>query len=175
MLLLGPVLFVWLCWRDGLHDRFLARLVMVGAGTVFVMSGAALVLQGAYAAGLSLGQAIDTDVLRTTLRTTYGLAAVARMLLVLALLTMLALLRRRTSVPAAAVALLVAAGVAVTYSVQGHAFASSDRLLRLASDSLHLAAMTCWIGGLVVLASRLLRSPAPAALPWCCRDGRVLP
>ena len=170
VLLLGPVLFVWLCWRDGQYDRLVARLVTVGAGTVVISSGTAVLLQGAYAAGLPAGQAIDTDLLETTLRTTYGQAAVARVVLVLALLTLLALLRRRPSMPADVVASLMTAGVAVTYSLQGHANASSDRLLRLAGDSLHLAAMTCWMGGLVVLASCVLRSPvAPTVL------ARVLP
>jgi copper transport protein len=55
----------------------------------------------------------------------------------------------------------VAAALLATFAATGHAAAGSDRALAFTSDMAHLAAMTVWVGGLVMLTTVLLRPHQP--------------
>lgn len=164
VLMLGPVLFVALCWPGGRTDRRTARLVVAGAGALFTGTVAGLLAQGPYVAGEPLARLTDTELLSTTLGSTFGRASAVRVIAVLALLLLLEGLRRRGSALGLGAAAVAAAGVFASYAAQGHAIAVSPYVLSVLSDTVHLAAMTTWIGGLVVLASLLLRTSTPGHL-----------
>jgi copper transport protein len=51
-----------------------------------------------------------------------------------------------------------------TFALSGHAAGASTRVLGLLSDTVHLAAMAYWLGGLLVLGMRLLRHAPPREL-----------
>lgn len=54
-----------------------------------------------------------------------------------------------------------AAGVLFTYARGGHPAAGSNPSLSMSLDAIHLAAVALWVGGLLVLAVRLLPAPPP--------------
>lgn len=174
VLMIGPVFFVVLCWPGGAADRRISRLVLTGAGAVLAGTAAGLLVQGPYVAGESLAKLTDTDLLSTTLGSTYGQASAVRVIAVLGLLFLLDALRRRASAPAFGAACAAVVATFISYAVQGHAVGASAWLLAVTSDTLHLTAMTTWIGGLVVLAVLLLRtSPAEQLAEVLPRWSRV--
>ncbi len=156
VLLLGPPLFVALCWRPGDRDRGVFRLVVSGGAALVVSTLVALLGQGPYAAGTSITTALDTSLIGTTLATDYGRASVFRIVAALGLLLMLDGLRHKVTVSAIAGCLALAGWILVTFAAQGHAVASDNWLLAMASEVVHLGAMAAWIGGLVVLVTRVL-------------------
>jgi copper transport protein len=70
----------------------------------------------------------------------------------------------RWSPPGAVVVVLTAVGMLGTFALSGHAAGASARALGLLSDTVHLTAMACWLGGLLVLGTRLLRNVPPQEL-----------
>jgi copper transport protein len=148
-LLVGAVGFVLLVWRGGWGDAGLRRLVWTGWGLAVAGSAAGLLLQGPYAAGLQLAEA--PSLLDDVLGTRYGAATAVRLALLIAVAAVVAKARR----PWPAVPLL--AGVLLTTSAVGHASAGDLVGVALPADAAHLAAMSVWVGGLVVLAAVLLR------------------
>lgn len=162
-LLLGGVAFLLLVWPRGRDDRRAARIVWAGWITVLVTTVLGIAFEGIYAAGFPLDDLFDTTVFRDVLDTRYGHVALARLaLLVLAWPLLHALLRHR---PAAehplgigwkVAALLVGAGIAVTPGLGGHAGTGIQTGLAIPADLVHVAAMACWLGGLVVLVAAVL-------------------
>ena len=177
ILMLGPVLFVVLCWPGGGTDPRTARLVVTGAGALLVGTATGLLAQGPYVAGVAATRSADLDLLSTTLHSTYGQASVLRVLAVLALLSLLESLRRRASAAAFGAVCAAVAGLFISYAVQGHSIAATNWVLAVSSDTLHLAAMTTWIGGLAMLAVLLRRARSvtdlPAVLPRWSRAAQV--
>jgi copper transport protein len=98
----------------------------------------------------------DPDLLREALGTTYGEALDARLVLIAVLVLLLAYrehLPARVLVPAPAV-LLVCFGL--TFALCGHAAVGGNRPLAVASDTVHVAAMSIWLGGLALLITAVL-------------------
>jgi copper transport protein len=141
-----------------------------------------LVFQGASAAGTSFWQAIDTDVLREVVQTRFGTVHLLDLIafaafLVLALPRAWAPVLRPASVGATGLAAprfgrveLIAMGtlaafLALSPALAGHAATQSPSGLLIPTDVLHVLAMSVWIGGLVVLiaivpaATRALEPP----------------
>ncbi|NMO92885.1 copper resistance protein CopC [Actinomycetospora sp. TBRC 11914] len=158
------------------------RAVAAGWWALLVGSVLAFLLQGPDAAGVGPGSTLDPAVLATTLGSPAGLLLAARVVLVL----LVGLLGRRLVAPVdaasptgdRAVGTAVAAlAAAATFSAAGHAGVDAPVVLGLAADLAHLAAMSLWIGGLVVLLLALVRpaSPAPVAavLPGFSRGAQV--
>lgn len=112
-----------------------------------------LLLQGAKIGGTGLGGVAHPDVLLDTLRTRFGVATTARLLLAgMAPAVLIVLLQRRSAQVAGA---LIAVGIAATWSLSGHAATSSQRFATVPADILHMLAVAAWLGGLVgVLLSR---------------------
>jgi copper transport protein len=157
---LGGLAFLSWCWPAGWASRRARRLVHRGVGLLAVGTLLALLLKGPYDAGRGLGQLADGALLREVLGTTYGRALGARLVL-LALLVLLLARRTRLSRRLVAVgssAVLVAVGV--TFALCGHAAAGSNRPLALVSDTAHVAAMSAWLGGLVLLGAVVLTRDA---------------
>ncbi|WP_241841503.1 copper resistance protein CopC [Pseudofrankia sp. BMG5.36] len=179
-LLLGAVFLLVALWPGGLRRRAPRLLIVGGWVAVFVGSVACLLLQGVYASGLGLSALARWDPLGATLGDRYGRLTLIRLL---ALLLALPLLRglvwtlaegaADSPPPAGAVrpsrwvmAELggLAVAVAATTALVGHAGAGSWSWLAASSLTVHLLAMSIWLGGLAVLAAGLLDRRASAAV-----------
>jgi copper transport protein len=153
---LGGFAFLVWCWPTGWASRRARVLVDVGIGVLGVGTLLALVLKGPYDAGLGLSRVTDRGLLREVLGTTYGRALDGRLFLV-ALLVLLVTYREhvpRRVLAAAPAVLLLATGV--TFALGGHAAAGGHRALAVASDTVHVTAMSLWLGGLAMLLGAVL-------------------
>ena len=159
VLMLGVPAFVLYCWPDGQRDPLLRRLTGAGVATVLLASVASLPLQAANATGASLSDAFSDGSIRDLLSRSSGESTLWRIGLTVFVGFLLAVARGR---PAFTVGLAAAGGLLVTYSWAGHPAVGRYPALTIADDALHLAAVVVWLGGLVVLAVRLLPRPVPA-------------
>ena len=153
---LGGFAFLVWCWPAGWSVRRARLLVGGGVAVLTVGTLAALFLKGPYDAGSGLGTATDRHLLREVLGTTYGRSLDLRLLLI-AVLVLVLTYREQLPVRwlAAAPAVLLA-GMGVTFAFGGHAAAAGHRPLAIVSDTLHVAAMSVWLGGLVLLLGAVL-------------------
>lgn len=151
-IVVGGIFFVVVCWRPGLADRRVRR-VITWALVIAVGSAVALFsLQGPNVTGSSLAGLADLVLLADTAGTTFGILLLARIaLLALAFV----LLSRITSLSRREIAVLAGVGGAlmVTWSGTGHAAAGGVASFAVLVDAAHLAAVSVWFGGLAVLAS----------------------
>lgn len=163
--LFGGLIFIAVCWRRGANDRFTRRLIAAGWALAVLTTVATLLLEGADAAGRGPEAMLSPDLVAQTLGTTFGVAHVVR----LALLGVLAggylllrrsepSLRRRVITPLAVTVLGLS--VLVTYPLGGHTGTGAGAPLATTVDVLHLIAMSAWVGGLILLTTRLLRRSA---------------
>jgi copper transport protein len=172
-LLIGAVAFVICCWPAGATRPGVLRLTMGAWGGLAVATLAAILLQGVYGAGQSIGHVFWPDVLHATLYSGYGRALGVRLLLVVAALIAFSVTLgslpsggRRTRSIAAAIWAAVTIGLASTWAVADHAGTGIQVPLAVPSDIIHLTAIAIWIGGLVTLVTFVLRRPdSPAAPP----------
>jgi copper transport protein len=169
-LLIGAVAFVLWCWPAGASSPLVLRLTMgAWSGLAGSVLGAVL-LQGAYGAGVGVGQVFWPNVLHQTLYSRYGRALGIRLILVIVALfvftTILGNLRaesRRVPVAASATWGVLAAALAATWAFADHAGIGMQVPLSVASDTIHLSAVAVWLGGLTMLAVIVLRRPRPPA------------
>ncbi len=126
----------------------------IGWGVLLVATIAGFLLQGPYAGGLPLTQALDGTVVRAVAHTHDGKFALIRLALVLGTLPLLLLVRRRARPPLWwwAIALPVGVAIAATPGLAGHAATGTFTQLAIPLDTLHVVAMAVWLGGLVALA-----------------------
>jgi copper transport protein len=165
VLLLGGAVFLSVCWPSGWRDRRARLLLTVGWAVGLAAALLGLGFKGPYDAGLGLGQVGQWDLVTEVLGTTYGKALVARLILLAGVAIWLgrrARTPRTPRSPSRAAGALVAVALLATFSATGHAVAGSGRVLAFPVDMAHLAAMAVWVGGLVMLATVLLRRGQPA-------------
>ena len=153
-------------------DRRARRIVWAGYWATALTTIAAIAIDGAYAAALPLSKVFDPSVFRDVLDTRFGKLALIRLgLLVLAYPLVRILvkgdrpLRATWVVPAA----LIGGGLALTPGLAGHASTGIDTGWAIPADAIHVAAMACWLGGLVLLVAVVLPRRDPDELR------RVLP
>lgn len=181
-LLAGAVAFVIWCWPAGASRPAVLRLAMGAWAGLAVSVLAAVLLQGAYGTGQGASHVFLPDVLHATLYSRYGQALGVRLLLVVAALFVFSATlgslrtgdRRARNVAGAAWGILTAA-LAATWAAADHAGTGIQVPLSLSSDTIHLSAVATWLGGLVMLATIVLRGtrplePHPAAGPVKRRD-----
>jgi copper transport protein len=143
----GVAAFVILCAPGSSKNPTLQLLARVGLLGGAVAAVAAILVQGPYTAGVSMGHALNPRLLHETLATPFGTAMMWR----LGLYGILGLLAWRLPrilnqlgnwlVPAGI------AGTAATIAAAGHAAASGP--LDLAVDALHALIAGLWVGGLL--------------------------
>jgi copper transport protein len=166
---LGGFAFLVWCWPGGWSSRRARGLVVAGVTSLVAGTLLALLLKGPYDEGSGLGTVTDGPLLRQVLATTYGQALDARLLLIAALVL---LLTYRDQVPQRALTLAPAVllvGIGVTFALCGHAAAGGHRPLAVASDTVHVAAMSIWLGGLVLLGAVLAGRGRAEATPSVLR------
>ncbi len=128
----------------------------VGWIVLTVTTIAALMLQGPYAAGSGIGDAVKWQVVREVLNTRFGHVTEVRLMLLGAALVPLSftgpLVRsRRVARWWSITAVIVAVGLAATPGYAGHAATGDFTIFAVPLDTLHVLAMSVWLGGLVVL------------------------
>ncbi|WP_246078582.1 copper resistance CopC/CopD family protein [Modestobacter excelsi] len=170
---LGIPLALATVWPGGWSSGRLRRGTLGGLAAVVVGGALSLLVQGPYAAATGLGSLFDGQLVGTTVDSSYGRTLLVRMALAVLLGAVLAgswRSGRRPGAPALAVAGLLAAGLVVAVAGVGHPVAGALPGLAVAVSAVHVAAMSGWLGGLVVLFTGLLRDGTPtreldAALP----------
>ncbi|WP_203910717.1 copper resistance CopC/CopD family protein [Rhizocola hellebori] len=159
-LLAGGVCFLIVCWPSGWASARVRRVIAAGWLTSVMCAGAALVLQGPYSQGGTLAGVADPALAAATLRSGYGAFMLARLgLLVAGGLLALALTRQRPMWIKVCTVVLLGVALPATWAGTGHAAAGNP--LTKAVDTLHLSAMSIWLGGLAVLLTALLTRSAP--------------
>lgn len=162
-LLVGGTVFGAVVWPRARDARATRRLVAVGWVGLTAATIVGVALFGAYSRGGSLADAVDPDVVRATLDSRSGAAWLTRLaLLAVAFVLLRVLFAHRPAadrplpawwLPLAAV---TGVGLVATPGFAGHASTGDQRVLALLSDTVHVAAMAVWLGGLVVLAAAVL-------------------
>jgi copper transport protein len=127
---------------------------------------AAYVLDASIAAGLTIIEALEPDVLREQASTVYGGATLVRLgVALVCLVATLLVTSPRWQRPAVRYAVLVPfVALAATLSLSGHAVGDDVTALRLPVDMLHSLAAAAWIGGLVQLVPWSRATPIDAAV-----------
>ena len=164
-LLMGGAIFVLAVWLPALRAQSPGESVAAAFGqrgrSVTLLAAVAgavgtavgIVCQGATAAGISLWSALDlsviADVLATRFGTMWGIRLAA--FVVLALLVAAGRVRPRAVLALAAGAL---AALVITPGLAGHPGAQDSALL-VPMDSLHVLAMSTWVGGIALLLTAL--------------------
>jgi copper transport protein len=187
----------WPEWRAA-SDAFAARFGRFATGTValgLATTALGIVLQGANAGGTSFWTALDPavigDVLGTRFGTVWGLRLIAWVLLGgLALVAVTGArlpalrtaslgaaglaARRLASPPVLAGMALLLGFLVVSPGLSGHAGTTDPEALVMTSNTLHVAAMSAWLGGLAALllavpaATRRLEPPDRTRLLAAC-------
>lgn len=156
-LLAGPggLIFV-LIWPGARDVRRLRRMIVAGIELGAVAAGAQFVLQAPYAQGESLSHLLDPSLLDAVANSHFGRVLVIRFALWLVLAMSVALWwqgRRGAAWLVTGTVLILP----VTWADAGHDGTGSQVPLALVSDSLHVLAVTAWLGGLLALTAYLLR------------------
>ncbi len=163
----GALIFL-LMWPGGRVRQLVRRLIVVGVVGGIVGTAGQFVLQAPYTQGASLLHLFDGDLLTSVAHSHFGHVLVVRFALWLALAVSSAqwfLGRRLAAWPTGVLVLALPA----TWATVGHGDVGQQVVLSLASESLHVLAVTAWFGGLTVLSLAVLRratrSEALAVLP----------
>ena len=119
-------------------------LVWSGVGALIAGSVVVFLMQGPYASGGSLADALDPSSISFSLGTRFGQAVVARIVLTAAFALLLA---RGLRVPAA----LCGVALIFTWTLVDHSRTGVQTWLGVPAASVHLLAMALWFGGLVVV------------------------
>jgi len=160
-LLAGVVGFVLWCAPDTSRDPSLQRLARVGLVGGAVAAVAAILVQGPYAAGVSMSRVLDTRLVQETVATPFGSATMWRLALYGALGVLVWRLPRILTELGSWLVPAGVAGTAVTIAAAGHAAAGG--LVDLGVDTLHVLTAGLWVGGLAALVV-LGRTVEPRAL-----------
>jgi copper transport protein len=158
VLLVGPVLVLALLWPHRLSRRGPAKLVYTGIGLILFSTVWALWLQAPYALGVGVFGVKVGDI-REVLGSTFGAVMLVRLGVILAAAVLLRpMLRGDGGESKADLALLGVLGVAAlaTWPLTGHPTASPVAGVSVVVDAIHLASMSVWLGGLVMLVAFLL-------------------
>jgi copper transport protein len=157
----GVTAFVLFCAPGNSNDPTLQRLARAGLLGGAIAAVAAILLQGAYTAGVSMSRAFDMRLLQETLSTPFGTAMIWRLGLYGALGVLVWRLPRILTELGTWLVPAVVVGIAATIAAAGHAAASGP--IDLLVDALHALTAALWVGGLIALAA-LGRTVEPRAL-----------
>jgi len=167
--LLGGLAFVVAFWPGGRTDRRTRTVILLGWTAAAASTVASVLLQGPYAAGAGLGAVLSPDLLSATLSTPYGRMLALRLVALVALgaicvraLRDPARMPERVRARDENVALVAGLVLVATFAGAGHASSGIQPTVAIVSDMAHLAAMSVWLGGLVIVVGCLLPAGTPA-------------
>jgi copper transport protein len=155
-LLLGGAVFYVLIARGTSAARRSMAVTWIGWGTLVVATIASVMLQGPYGAGTGVGDAFKWKFISDVLHQTFGQVAERRLiLLVLALPLLIVLQRTKQTRPLPwwwiVSGIIIGLAIAATPGLAGHAHTGNWTVFAEPLDTLHVAAMSVWLGGLVAL------------------------
>jgi copper transport protein len=155
-LLIGGTVFLLLIAGGSSAARSTRRAIWSGWIVLATSTVAAVMLQGPYAAGTGIGDAVKWSVVHDVLQTRFGHVTEVRLLLLVGALALLAFLgridrRRRAPLWWTIAAAIVAIGLASTPGYAGHAATGDFTIFAVPLDTIHVLAMSVWLGGLVAL------------------------
>ncbi|MFO7590475.1 MAG: copper resistance protein CopC [Acidimicrobiia bacterium] len=170
-LLIGGTAFT-VMWTGARRAGATRRVIRIGWATTAVATVVSILVYGPYVAGLGLGDAFSTSLLGDTLSERQGQVWIARIVLLVIAAPLLTLLSSRdraleegddgpTSLPPwwLPAAALVAVLLAATPGLSGHAISGRWSDGAVIADTLHVLAMSVWLGGIVALVATALGSP----------------
>nr|BFE65378.1 copper resistance protein CopC [Dactylosporangium thailandense] len=157
VLLVGPALILFALWPRRLSTRDPGRVALTGAGLLAVSTILELYVQIPYTAGTTLFD-ITGAAASEVMGTPFGAAHLVRLGVVLATAILLrpVIAGRAGKFDQTMLVILGVVGLA-TWPISGHPSASPVPTLTVVADAAHLAAMSIWLGGLVMLFGFLLR------------------
>jgi copper transport protein len=163
VVLVGSALILALLWPARLDRAGPTRFIWIGAGLVAFATLAELALEIPYVGGSFSG--IRTADVQEVLSSEYGAAHLIRLgVLVVSLLLLRPMLRGKGwGADRVLLAVLGTIGVA-TWSVSGHPGSSPAPMVTIVADMIHIASMSIWLGGLLMLIVFLLPKANPAEL-----------
>ncbi|HJQ42749.1 MAG TPA: CopD family protein [Jatrophihabitantaceae bacterium] len=152
----GGLVFLSTIWPKGTRVHAVRRLLIGTWATGTIATTAAIGLEGAWITQRSPSAAFHAAVLRSVLDTDFGAQWSAKALLwVLALIVLADLLRRGEdavrSLPWRVGAVAVGLGTLRIDGLTGHASDAARPVVTELADLTHLAAISIWVGGLVML------------------------
>jgi copper transport protein len=163
VLLVGSVLVLAVLWPQRLSRTGPIRVIWLGAGLVGLSTLLELGLQIPNEAG-GFGDVQQSDV-QDVLSSQFGAAHLIRLGVLAAALLLLRPIVRGKGWGADRVLLAVLGAIGIaTWSVSGHPYASPIPTVTVVADMIHIAAMSVWLGGLVMLAVFLLPKANAAEL-----------
>ncbi len=173
-LLIGGAVFA-LLWPGARRAIATRRVIRVGWVATAVATVVSLFVYGPYVAGLGIGDVFSTSLLGDTIDERIGQAWLARLVLLVIAVPLLALLASRDrgandddrprTLPVwwIPVGVAVAVLLAATPGLSGHAISGRWTTAAVIADTLHVLAMAVWLGGVVALATITLGSSAVKA------------
>jgi copper transport protein len=162
--LIGGAAFLAGGWPAGAVSWPARRLLWFGWAFALLAAGSAFLLQGPYAAARPIGDLLDTHLWRLVAETHFGKAQLLRIVVLLGAVPLLVDVRscRRTGWRVSGA--IVAAVLAVSVALGGHAATGRWSGLGIVTDSVHVLAMAWWVGGVAMLAVVVLAGrPATSA------------
>jgi copper transport protein len=160
VVLIGGLVFLVAIWPEGASDDRLRPTLRAAAAVGALATVVGMGIQGADVAGLGMAHALSLRSALDTLDTSYGQAAVARLVLLAVLAGLLAVATpaRVRTVRWQAGTLAASAATLLTLSLAGHARTGRWVGLALPLDLVHLGAAATWIGGLAIVTFVVLPS-----------------
>jgi len=158
MVLAGLIVAIggaWLLGRDPSTRAGVRSTMLVRGGTVVaaVASLQALIAFGPHASGLKIYAARDLGLLADTLTTAFGRWQVVRLVALASMAWLVWRLERRGERWWRFAWFVAVVTAVVSVSASGHPVTQSPAALSVALDTVHLSAVSLWLGGLVLLAA----------------------
>jgi copper transport protein len=170
--LIGAAAFLAYVWRRGRQDRRARSILWVAWASALGFTLAAFALQGPYAAALGPAKVLDPSLWSDIADTRFGHISLLRVVLLVVALPLIGLLlpKRGPEIehplpswwPYAAGVLGLA--LAATPGLAGHASTGPLVPIAMPADTLHIAGVGVWLGGLVVLFAALMPRADEATL-----------
>jgi copper transport protein len=167
LVLLGGAVFLTVCWPAGRTWRRPRAMIWAGWGLTAWAALLSGLLQGPYGAGTGPSTLFSGSLLKATLHSDFGRMTSTRLVLLAVLAALLARLLDDTESPPwlEDATALTGLGVLATYAGAGHAATGTQAPLTVFADTAHLAAMSAWLGGLLMIAIVLRSAGTELARP----------
>jgi copper transport protein len=164
VLLVGGLAFVALLWPAGLALARTRRILWGAWAVALGTTAVGIPVQAVYAAGLPISKVLSSTVRSGMFGDRFGQVWGVRLLILGLAAAVLAFLFRsisaseRQNVPRGLLASggLVAVGLLMTPGLAGHAATQDLVPLAIVSDTIHLGAVSVWLGGLALLTAAVL-------------------
>ena len=173
----GLLFAVRLAWIQGGASRRVRRILHWSWVALVGASVAGFLVQGVYASELPLGSIFHASVLSEVWATRFGRVEVLRLVLLMAAVPIVLAVEgrlgrdeRAESRPSGQKGVTAAVGLVglallATPGLAGHASTGLDPTLGLLVDVVHVGSAALWLGGLVLLATFLVRPPSGPESP----------